>query len=139
MNGNKTVTAIFSRAPTPTPTPTPTPEHCVIAPWVYTGSGTVSGPASVRCGSVITVTASPASGWCFAYWYPQRLPVIGGGVTGSAPTCHPDTEETDVTAAFHARLGAVFYREGTMPPVVIPSGREDGAETTPTATGTPAP
>lgn len=55
--------------------------------------------------------------------------------------CYPNTEETDVTAAFHARLGAVFYREGTMPPAVIPGGREDGAEATPTpsATGTPAP
>ena len=26
-----------------------------------------------------------------------------------------------------------------MPPVVIPSGREDGAETTPTLSATPAP
>lgn len=58
-----------------------------------------------------------------------------------APTCYPNTEETDVKAAFHARLGAVFYREGAMPPAVIPSGREDGAEAppTPSATGTPAP
>jgi len=69
------------------------------------GSGTVSTPDGINCGAqcskpyapgtVVTLTATPASGWRFEGW-------IGGGCTGTGPCEVAVTVNTPITANFCA-------------------------------------
>jgi len=89
MNGHKSVTAVF--------TSTTTPYALTVAASPASGGSVAKSPDQTHyaAGAVVTLTASPASGYQFTRW--------AGGVTGTAnPTTVTVNANTSVTAVFTA-------------------------------------
>jgi len=118
LNANTTVTATFAL-----------PQHSLTV--TREGSGTItSSPAGISCGSVcsaafdqgqvVTLTASPASGWSFSGW--------GGDCAGSTTQCN-------VTMSQARNATATFTANPTPdPPPPPPEGEEPAPSTGTTAT-----
>ncbi len=118
------VTLSQARSPTATFNANPILYTLSVTP-AGTGSGTVtSSPAGVSCGttcsaqfgsaSVVTLTATPASGSAFAGW--------GGACTGTAATC-------TVTMTGAQSVTATFNASGTTPcanPITIAENGQSG-------------
>ena len=86
MNGNKSVTATFTAIPPP-------PRQCTLtASPSPSAGGTVSGGGIYTCGTTVTVTASPATGYQFSRW--------SGACTGTGACSVVVNANRSVTATF---------------------------------------
>jgi hypothetical protein len=116
--------------PTPTPTPTPIPTHTptptpTLTPCTLTTTYSPTGGGSVTpsggtytCGTAVTITATPSSGWSFDHW--------SGAASGT---------QNPITITMDSAKHVIAYFSSTATPTPTPPSFE-GSGTVGTTAGT---